>query len=138
MKRIALVFVTLLAVLVFARTANAQVTISGVGMANYSTPLLINEYWSIYGSGLSSGPETAEVITNYWTLLNGTAIHWINEDNYLQGGSWYESYSQINFYSEGGAGYITSQCDVEVGNARYGSSQGFNVTYKYADGGLQH
>jgi hypothetical protein len=77
-------------------------TITGVGMSNYSTPLIMNNWWSIYGSSLSTGSGST-VYLNFWTEVNDQDFMWeetlTNGNPSQESPYWYESSSQINFYA---------------------------------------
>lgn len=86
--------------LVSSGLASAQSpSISGVGMANYTTPLRINNYWSIYGSNLSTGSSG---VWFTWGMEERTFPYGYAQNTYVFNsgndphGWWYQSSSQIN------------------------------------------
>ena len=91
------------ACLLFVQPSAAQTpSITGIGMADGSSPLRNGYYWSIYGSNLSSGSGSnvyfrayaAQLPPNDWNQI--TLTYQYNSGNET-GGWWYESSSQVNF-----------------------------------------
>jgi hypothetical protein len=108
------------AICLFASSSSAQTpAISGIGMSNGSTPLRVFYYWSIYGSNLSTG-SASYVVFQVGGELYYPPYTVSSKDNYFSStlnnpGYWYESSSQINFWSQAynfppyylnGVGYI--------------------------------
>lgn len=76
--------------------AHAQPSISGVGMADFSTPMYTNAYWSIYGTNLSSG--SGSHVDHYWFGINlffpYDSYQYQNSDQAGGSAYWYLDYAQ--------------------------------------------
>lgn len=96
-----LLYTVILFLIISIPVAAQTPVITGIGMADYSTPLRQFNYWSIYGTNLSVG--NSRVIVNYRVYRTFPYYEERNETrtfDYTNGGAWwYESTSQVNFFS---------------------------------------